>query len=201
MILRHLIGPDKMDGFYVDVGAYEPLRFSNTYFFYLNGWRGINLEARPGSSREFDKLRPRDINLELGISSKPGEMPFYVIDEDSPMNSFSREFLERMGMMKEVKREISVPVLPLVEVLERYLPNDQVIDFLTVDVEGHDLTVLKSNDWTRFRPRFIVVEDEQIEAEKSDIVHFLAQCDYKLCAQNVMILNKLNEYFFYDQSS
>src|SRR5688500_16965318 len=62
MILRHLLGSDKMDGFYVDVGAFHPTLFSNTYFFYLNGWRGINLEARPGSKQLFDKVRPRDVN-------------------------------------------------------------------------------------------------------------------------------------------
>ena len=72
MILRHLIGSDKMDGFYVDVGAYQPVLSSNTYFFYLNGWRGINIEARPGSQALFDKVRSRDVNLELGISRESG---------------------------------------------------------------------------------------------------------------------------------
>src|SRR5687767_11168484 len=59
MILRHMIGSDKRDGFYVDVGAYHPTLFSNTYFFYLHGWRGINIEARPGSQRLFNEIRPR----------------------------------------------------------------------------------------------------------------------------------------------
>ena len=200
MILRHIIGSDKQDGFYVDVGAYHPTLFSNTYFFYLYGWRGINVEARPGSRKLFDKVRPRDINLELGVSSGRGELTYYFIGEDSTMNSFSREFLEHIGMLGEVKREIAVPVLPLAEVLERHAPEGQVIDFMNVDVEGHDLEVLESNDWRRFRPNFVVVEDAQIDAEQSEVVRAMKGHGYDVCAQNVIILGKLNEYFFVDKT-
>jgi len=49
-------------GFYVDVGAHHPTRFSNTYLFYRMGWRGINLDAMPGSMAAFARARPRDIN-------------------------------------------------------------------------------------------------------------------------------------------
>ncbi|HEX8844376.1 MAG TPA: FkbM family methyltransferase [Pyrinomonadaceae bacterium] len=200
MILRHLIGPDKRDGFYVDVGAYHPTLFSNTYFFYLNGWRGINIEARPGSRELFNKVRPGDTNLEIGISANSGELTYYVVGDDSTMNSFSRDFLEQIGMLGEVKREIPVPVLPLAEVLERHLPDGRAIDFMNVDVEGHDLQVLESNDWGRFRPKFIVVEDEQVDVEKSEIVSMMKGHGYEVCAQNVIILDKINEYFLLDRT-
>lgn len=200
MILRHIIGSDKRDGFFVDVGAYHPTLFSNTYFFYLNGWRGINIEARPDSKPLFDRVRPRDINLELGISAKRGELTYYFIDNDSTMNSFSREFLDHLGILSEVKREIPVPVIPLHEALEHHLPKDQFIDFMNVDIEGHDLEALQSNDWQRFRPKFVVVEDKSIDPGKSEIVRFMRGCGYEVCVQNVIILGKLNEYFFVDQT-
>ncbi|HST51251.1 MAG TPA: FkbM family methyltransferase [Pyrinomonadaceae bacterium] len=200
MILRHVIGSDKMEGFYVDVGAYHPVLSSNTYFFYLNGWRGINVEARPGSRALFDRVRPRDINLEVGVSTEPGELIYYFIGEDSTMNSFSRDFLEHIGMLGEVRREIPVQVLPLSEVLARNLPAGQEIDFMSVDVEGHDLRALESNDWARFRPRFVVVEDKETDAERSEIVRFMRAQGYGVCAQNVIILDKVNEYFFVDRS-
>ena len=200
MILRHVIGSDKMEGFYVDVGAYHPVLSSNTYFFYLNGWRGINVEARPGSRKLFDEVRPRDINVETGVSNSRGELTYYFVGEDSTMNSFSREFLEHIGMLGEVKREIPVPVIPLAELLALHLPEGQAIDFMSVDVEGHDLQALESNDWERFRPRFIVVEDKEVRAESSDIVRFMRGRGYEVCAQNVIILDKINEYFFVDRS-
>lgn len=201
MILRHIIGSDKMEGFYVDVGAYDPVLGSNTYFFYTNGWRGINVEARPGSRKLFDKVRPRDTNLEVGVSREHGELTYYFISEDSTMNSFSREFLEHTGAISAVKREIQVPVMPLSDILERHLPEGQRIDFMSVDVEGHDLQALESNDWERFRPRFVVVEDKEVEAERSEIVRFMRGQGYGVCAQNVIILDVLNEYFFVDRTA
>jgi FkbM family methyltransferase len=200
MILRHLVGADKMQGFFVDVGAFHPTLFSNTYFFYLNGWRGINVEARPGSKKLFDKVRPGDVNLEVGISKQSGAMTYYFIGEDSTMNSFSRDFLEQIEMLDQVKAEISVPMLPLAQVLETHVPTGQAIDFMNVDVEGHDFEVLESNDWKRFRPRFIVVEDEQVDARNSRIVQMMKTHGYEMCAQNVIILDKINEYFLVDRT-
>lgn len=201
MILRHLIGSDKSDGFYVDVGAYHPVLFSNTYFFYQYGWQGINIEARPGSRKLFDRVRPKDINLEVGVSRERGELTYYFIGENSTMNSFSLDFLEHLGMLGEVKREIPVPVFPLAELLERHLPAGRTIDFLNVDVEGHDIQALESNNWTRFRPTFVIVEDKEVDAEKSDIVRLMRGYDYQVCAQNVIIMGKVGEYFFVDQTS
>ena len=200
MILRHLVGADKMQGFFVDIGAFHPTLFSNTYFFYLNGWRGINIEARPGSKRLFDNVRPGDVNLEMGISGQSGAMTYYFIGENSTMNSFSRDFLDEIGMLAEVKAEISVPVLPLAQVLETHVPKDQTIDFMNVDVEGHDFEVLESNDWKRFRPKFVVVEDEQVNARDSRIIQMMKTHGYEMCAQNVIILDKINEYFLVDRT-
>lgn len=201
MILRHLLGSDRMSGFYIDVGAFHPTRGSNTYFFYLNGWRGINVEARPDSKKLFDKVRPRDTNLEIGVSRERGEMTYYFIAEDSPMNSFSPEFLKQIEMLEHVKETIAIPTLPLAHILERHLPQGQAIDFMNVDVEGHDLEVLESNDWQRFRPKVIVVEDEELDPRESVIVRTMKTHGYELCAQNVIILDKINEYFLIDRTA
>ncbi|HKZ01137.1 MAG TPA: FkbM family methyltransferase [Pyrinomonadaceae bacterium] len=196
MILRHLVGSDKQDGFFVDVGAYDPVISSNTHFFSVNGWHGINIEARPGSRRLFDRVRPRDVNIECGIATSEGKMNYYFVGENSTMNSFSREFLEHIDMLSQVQKVIEVPVLPLRSVLQENLPTGQTIDFMTVDIEGHDLQALESNDWQRFRPRFVVVEDATTKPEDSAIVSFMRTQGYDVCAQNVIILDKINEYFF-----
>ena len=66
-IVRTLLWRKHDKGFYVDVGAHHPFRFSNTYLFYTQGWSGINIDATPGSMKAFNKYRPRDINLEVGV--------------------------------------------------------------------------------------------------------------------------------------
>jgi hypothetical protein len=143
-------------------------------------------------------VRPRDTNLEIGISRNRGELTYYMIGEDSAMNSFSRSFLEQIKMLGEVKQEIQVPVEPLADVLSRHLPEQQVIDFMNVDVEGHGLEVIESNNWERFRPHFLVIEDEEVDLEQSTVIKVMREHDYDVCAQNVMILGKINDYFLID---
>lgn len=67
LILREMLAYAQ-SGFYVDVGAHHPFRFSNTYLFYKQGWRGINIDAMPGSMKLFDRFRPRDINIQCGVA-------------------------------------------------------------------------------------------------------------------------------------
>lgn len=71
LILRELFEYAK-SGFYVDVGAHHPFRFSNTYLFYKVGWRGLNIDAMPNSMKLFNRFRPRDINIECGVAFNGG---------------------------------------------------------------------------------------------------------------------------------
>ena len=145
-------------GFYVDVGAHHPMRFSNTHLFYLRGWRGINIDAEVGSMRLFAKHRSRDVNVECGVCARSGTLPYYRFNEPA-LNTFdeAEARLKDSPPYRLVER-VEVTVRRLDDLLTEYLPAGQVIDFLTIDVEGKDLEVLESNDWTRFRPRFILAE-------------------------------------------
>src|SRR5688500_4139273 len=78
----------RANGFYVDVGAHHPQFDSNTYLFYKRGWSGINIDAMPNSMKLFNRLRPRDINLELAISKKSEELTYYLFNTPQ-LNGFS----------------------------------------------------------------------------------------------------------------
>lgn len=158
MILRRLF-ERRTDGFYVDIGAHHPMRFSNTYCFYRRGWRGINVDARPGSKREFDRVRPRDINVECGVGREAGVAAYYEFNEPA-LNGFSAALSgERDGLRNyRIVATHQVRVLTLREVLEAHLPGGQAIDFLSVDVEGLDLDVVLSNDWQKYRPAYVLAE-------------------------------------------
>ena len=149
----------KRTGFYVDVGAHHPFRFSNTYLFYRMGWRGINIDATPGSMKLFNKFRKRDINIEVAIGEKEDILTFYIFNEPA-LNTFDENLArQRNGKMGYyIIKELLLKVLPLSKILEKYLPEGQEIDFLNVDVEGKDFEVLKSNDWSTYRPKVVLVE-------------------------------------------
>ena len=175
-------------GFYVDIGAHHPKRFSNTYFFYRRGWRGINIDAMPGSMKIFEKLRPRDINLECGISNSRGKLDYYIFNE-SALNGFSKELSKERDnddSTYQINEIIKVEVLPLSVILNCQLPEKQIIDFMSIDVEGLDYEVLISNDWSKYRPKYVLTEvlDSSLhEIEKSQIGKFMKNVGYFLYAK------------------
>ena len=85
---------ENKSGFYVDIGAYAPKQFSNTYSFYKKGWHGINIDAAPGSMKIFQRVRSRDINIEAAISDQNKELIFYSWGAHNVANTLSKEHAE-----------------------------------------------------------------------------------------------------------
>ena len=188
----------KQSGFFIDVGAHHPHRFSNTFLFYEKGWRGLNIDATPGSMVAFRKHRGRDINIEAAVSANRGRMLFHQYAEPA-LNTFSTEVAEdRMGNPRAVRLgALELMTEPLAEILKRHLPPGQQVEFMNIDVEGMDFECLVSNDWDRFRPLVVLVEqlaDQSIpEVLHSDVNRFMNESGYRLCARTVRTL-----FFFSD---
>ncbi len=188
-ILRRIF-EKQSDGFYVDVGAHHPKRFSNTFLFYKRGWCGINIDAMPDSMRIFNRVRPRDVNIEIGIGLNECHLDYYVFNEPA-LNGFSENLsTERHEASSNYKIEkiIKVNVQPLYKVLDEKLPLGQKIDFMSVDVEGLDFEVLKSNDWTKYRPKFVLAEvlgGSLHEIEKSSVGRLMTEVGYEIYAKCV----------------
>lgn len=147
----------KTPGFYVDVGAHHPTRFSNTYHYYLNGWRGINIDPIPGTKALFDQQRPGDINLELGIANQTDTLTYSVFKEPA-FNTFDPQSVAYAETRTQKIAEQSIQVRPLASVLDVYLPEGTDITFFSIDVEGLELAVLESNNWDKYRPKFVIAE-------------------------------------------
>jgi len=185
ILLNRIFGKQR-DGFYVDVGAHHPRRFSNTNYFYKKGWRGINIDAMPGSMKVFQKLRSRDINLEMAVSEKEQILTYYMFNEPA-LNGFSKTIsTEHQTEEYQIVNTITVSSLPLYQILIEHLPFEQNIDFLSVDVEGLDLKVLESNDWDKYQPKVILVEIINISLNSlinESIYQFLVSKGYFLFAK------------------
>jgi len=149
--------PQTKKGFYVDVGANDPVYLNNTYLFYKKGWRGICVEPSPAKARLLRLRRPGDRILVMGAGEKEGNLPFYVFDPDT-LSTFSikeAESYKKLGY--HFLREDKVAVKILAQILTDYAA-DREIDLLSVDTEGQDLQVLKGNNWQRFRPKLVLAE-------------------------------------------
>jgi len=173
----------KRSGFYVDVGAHHPTRFSNTRLLYKIGWNGINIDAMPGSMKIFQRERSRDINIEMAISSRP-ETHVYNIFDEGAYNTLSKKLAEEYQIKGKTKKgEVSLKSETLSKILDLHLPDNTKIDLLSVDVEGYDMEVLKSNDWSKYRPEVISIEEIGFDAEapqNSEIFKFLKDQGYHL---------------------
>jgi FkbM family methyltransferase len=171
-LLLERIFEGQKSGFYIDIGAHHPLRFSNTYLLYKRGWRGINIDAMPGSMAIFQRLRPKDICIESGVALSNGQLTYFVFKEKA-LNTFDEQLAQHYKSSgHEVSQQLQVRTKPLTDLLNEYLPTGQQIDLLSVDVEGFDLDVLKSNDWQRFRPRVLITEElRPVSGEKNTSVH------------------------------
>lgn len=177
-------------GFYVDIGALHPERFSNTYLFYKRSWRGINVDATPNSMILFNEIRPKDINLEYAVSNKEEDLTYYLFDEPA-LNSFDKELCLRRdkdpndGNIIETKK---IKTVTLKYILDKYLPQNQEIDFLTIDVEGLDFEVLSSNDWNKYRPKVVLVEILSMDFSamlNNKVYKYMIEKNYTYCSKTV----------------
>jgi FkbM family methyltransferase len=144
-------------GFYVDVGAHHPKRFSNTYALYKRGWRGISIDPTPGVQELFSEVRPADVFLPVAVSSVEQAQDFYMFNEPA-LNTFSKSLAEEYRKAGYEVVEVRPIESKRLSTLLDACHVEQPIDFMSVDVEDHELQVLESNDWGKFRPRLLLVE-------------------------------------------
>lgn len=200
MILRRIFEKQKV-GFYVDVGAHHPKRFSNTYFFYKKGWCGINIDAMPNSMDLFNKFRPRDINIEKPVSDKKQTLTYYAFNEPA-LNGFSKiisDSRENQDNDYHVIFKKDMETSTLTEILDNNLPDNRQIDFLSIDAEGLDFMVLQSNNFCKYRPRVILIEilaSRLSDLDNNKIVKYLRELNYSLYAKAVnTVIFTDNNYF------
>ncbi|MFY0651328.1 MAG: FkbM family methyltransferase [Cyclobacteriaceae bacterium] len=189
-------------GFYVDVGSFHPYYSSVTQLLSLEGWTGINIDPREGTKNLFDSKRKKDVNLEMAISSLDGEAKYYETEIAPSLNSISLERFDQLNIRDKITREVKVPCCRLDTLFDKYLDGEN-FDLLNIDVEGHDLKVLQSNNWVKYRPRVICVEIDGFSIQdilNSETYLFLKELGYEFVAKNY-ILPRISTCFFLDKKS
>ena len=149
--------PEKK-GAYVDIGAGRPISGSNTFGLYKRGWSGICVDPISFNCKMFRVFRPKDLvlNIMLGLEKKMIDFWEFEPYEYSTADKNVAEKVSRVSGVRLLGKSLK-KVLPLSEIAPPANPLDAML--LTIDVEGFDLQVLQSNDWEKFRPRVICVEE------------------------------------------
>ena len=148
---------NKKNGTYLDVGAYHPLEGNNTYLLYKEkNWQGVNIDVNPLSIKLFQRSRKRDLNINSAISSKKGITTVYFRKKINMLNTLSKKIAKIQFKNGFQNKKIKSNTLN--NILSKSEYSNKKIDFFNLDVEGHELQVLKSMDLKKYKPTLICVE-------------------------------------------
>ncbi len=173
---------DIKNGFFVDVGCNRPIEGNNTFKFYLKGWSGINIDGNQKMIDAFNSVRAKDINLCEIVSNKVEKTKFFISNDDR-VSSLSNDFIDEMDKSRSYDDGSWVMPKTLEEILDNHLPKGKEITVLNVDVEGHDMEVIKSNNFEKYSPLMICIEDHNFNVStitKNEICIFLQAQGYEI---------------------
>ena len=158
---------NQKNGFYLDIGCGHPIKNNNTYLLNKKGWSGINIDLDKKNIDLFNAYRKKDVNLATAVSDVEGETDLYFYHSKSALNTISKQNADfqkaEVSTIKKIKTQT------INKIIENSLYKDQKIDFLTIDVEGSELPILKNFNFNKYSPKVIVVEYLDLSLKKLEI--------------------------------
>lgn len=154
VILNRAFG-GRTTGFYIDVGAGDPMIDSVTCWFHSIGWRGINIEPAPDYFARLKAARPSDVNLDCAVGAAFGAGEFHAVT-GSGLSSLDEACVELAWKHGFAVNPIRVEIRTLADICRDHAPGP--IDFLKIDVEGFERQVIEGADWRNYRPKIVIAE-------------------------------------------
>tara|TARA_B100000123_G_scaffold179440_1_gene133552 strand:- start:352 stop:1083 length:732 start_codon:yes stop_codon:yes gene_type:complete len=182
-------------GKFVDLGCFHPTRHNNTFELYKKGWRGINVDLNPFTIELFNFFRPKDININTAISNKNEEVELYYINEFNTQNTLDKNHLEFLKSHHNVSQKQIIKKKIYTEKLENILKkyNFKQIDFLNIDIEGHELKILENFDFENTYVKTICVEMIDHNEKSKEKNHKIRQ----ILNKNFYLLKQLDINYIY----
>lgn len=168
-LVREFFGP--APGYFVEVGANEPEKESQSFHLEGAGWTGLLIEPQPDLAANLRKSRKGQV-FEVACSSPENAGTRMTLHVHGPYSSFDPK-LAVTGLRPE--RVIEVPVRTLDDILEE-AKAPQGFELLSVDVEGHELDVLHGFDFARWQPKLILLEDHVTSLDKHRFLKAAGYC-------------------------
>lgn len=166
----------KEKGECLDIGAYHPFRFNNTAYFWINGWKCINVDANPNSIEKFNRHRPTDTNINAAVIPEKQiikgvkEIELFIDNQDKDGLSPTGTIINK----NDSKKSIKVSTLSINEILSKHCSHN--LQYVNIDIEGADKEVLYDFDFKNFKPRVFTIEEhsrEIAEINDGDITNFM----------------------------
>ena len=161
LIIEHYFR-NKEKGVYIDVGAYHPVMGNNTFKLFNKGWSGINIDLDFHTIDIFNNFRPNDDNIISAVSDTIEKKELYFHHNRSAINTLEKN---KGGKSKEI-REIQTNTLN--NIIENSQYKESEIDFVSIDVEGHEMKVINGFDLKKYSPKIVVIEYQDLDMKKEE---------------------------------
>ena len=139
-------------GTYLDIGAFNPIKYSNTFLLYKNGWKGTNIDLNQTSIDLFNIVRPNDRNICAAISDKEENVKVNIENIFSPLNTISLNRSKKLNLKSVKENSYYIKSKKINKIVTNKF------DFLNIDIEGFDIKVLKSIKLSFYKPKLICIE-------------------------------------------
>jgi FkbM family methyltransferase len=155
---------------------------------YKNKWRGINIDLNKISIEIFNFVRGEDVNINMAVSLKKRKIKYYYNKLLGLSNSLlKKKYLPHFDIINSDRLD---------KIIDRTKFKNRRIDFLSIDVEGKDIDVLKSLDFKRYNPRSICIEiwDSKKGFKNHKVYKFMIKKKYSLVAkkrENYIFIKKI----------
>jgi hypothetical protein len=191
-------------GRYLDIGCADPTEISNTYLFYQKGWRGVAVDGRSELAKAWAVERPGDVFIPCLLDEVDGEKAFWSFPDptmstcdEATATRYAERFADHEYMV-ENRRTRSANSLWM----EVYGQDSPPPEFVSIDVEGNELPILKGLLLSSWKPALLVVETKLFSFDDpyaQPIVNFLCrQFGYVLIAKtplDAFFINPENPLF------
>ncbi len=183
---------NKSKGKYVDLGCFHPTRSNNTFMLYKKGWKGLNIDLNPLTIDLFNFARPKDINICAAVSNKETKQKLYFLGDLDSKNTLDlnhKKWMNKHFRINDKDFKVkNILTKRLDKILKKY--SFLNIDFMNIDIEGHEMKVLKSLDYKKFKIDVICVEildyDKFAKIRKKKIISFLKGKKYNLIGKSTI---------------
>jgi FkbM family methyltransferase len=194
----------KEKGFYIDIGAFDGVHLSNSYSFELQGWSGICIEPHPYYFPlcEKNRIKSKCLNIACVGDQKVHNVEFYA-EELGLLSSISDENIEDIKLRYQARKlefhgftKEKVKAMTLNLVIETYLKDCDQIDFISIDVEGTELDILKGFNFNKFSPRIFVIEANSEQARNALNLFMLKQgyTEARRLGVNIFYVENMQDY-------
>lgn len=148
----------QLDGFFIEVGAFDGYAGSVTYALECLGWTGLLVEASPDRAEECRRRRPHSRVVHAALGGREGEITFTITDDDAGgmFSHIAGTPGRKSRVLAAGTRSVAVPLLTLDQLLENQ-PGD--IDAVVIDVEGSERDLIAGFDIGRHQPKVVMIED------------------------------------------